>query len=183
MTQGNWNTLNPADIVEVAVYPPLGIARVGNAPGELDYVTAAEVIGGTPADAGALRDAQGAIKRQAVRFRIYAKLTSGQVRELTLDDDIEIQWRVAVANLKAGWYEFTNEINLPDGLPIPASKRNAVGPLPLGHHAAAAEIECRGVSGPEYVFEGHFFLVAVRFHAHRYIRRQREQRLDSAVGL
>lgn len=36
MTQGNWNTLNPADIVEVAVYPPLGIARVGNAPGELD---------------------------------------------------------------------------------------------------------------------------------------------------
>lgn len=98
------------------------------------------MIGGTPADAGALRDAQGAIKRQTVRFRIYAKLTSGQVRELTLDDDIEIQWRVAVANLKAGWYEFTNALDLPDGLPIPDSKRgDAVGPLPLGHYAAAAD--------------------------------------------
>lgn len=140
MTQGNGNKLNPADIVEVAVYPSLDIARVGNAPGELDFVTASEVIGGTPADAGALRSAQGALKRQAVSFRIYAKLTSGQVPELTLDDDIEIQWRVAVANLKAGWYEFTNALDLPDGLPIPASKRrDAFGPHPLGHYAAAAD--------------------------------------------
>jgi hypothetical protein len=164
MTQGNGYALNPADIVEVAVYPPLGIARVGNAPGEFDYVTAAEVIGGMPADASALRDAQGAIKRQAVRFRIYAKFSSGQVRELTLDDGIEVQWRVAVANLKAGWYEFTNALDLPDGLPVPAGKRNAETPsgrFRLDITPPPRTIEGRSVSGAEYVFEGRFFAAPI----------------------
>ncbi|MCG1018532.1 MULTISPECIES: LodA/GoxA family CTQ-dependent oxidase [Burkholderiaceae] len=160
MNSNSSNALDPASIVEVAIYPPLGIARVGNARGDSDYFTAAEVIGGAPADPGALRDVNGAIKRQAVRFRIYATLASGQVRELTLNDGIQIQWRVAIANLKAGWYEFTNALDLPDGLAKPAVKRNAEtssGRFRLDITPPPQSIEGRGVSGAGYIFEGQFF--------------------------
>ncbi len=164
MTNGGNNAINPAKIVDLAVYPPLGIARVGNAEGEEDYFTAAEVIGASPTDPGALRDAQGKIKRQAVRFRIYARLTSGEVRELTLDDGVEIEWHVTVANLKAGWYEFTNALDLPDGLSITAPKRNAdtsSGRFRLEITPPPRTIAGRDLSGAGYVFEGRFFSTTV----------------------
>lgn len=164
MTNGSSNSIEPADIVDVAVYPPLGIARVGNAEGEADYFTAAEVIGASPADPGALRDERGKIKRQAVRFRIYARLTSGEVRELTLDDGVEIEWHVTVANLKAGWYEFTNALDLPDGLSITATKRNAdtnSGRFRLDITPPTRTIAGRDLSGPGYIFEGRFFATLV----------------------
>ena len=47
----------------------------------------------------------GAIHYQAARFRVYAHMNDGSVREVT-SDDATIEWRVSVANLKAGWYEF-----------------------------------------------------------------------------
>lgn len=164
MTNGGNNAINPAEIVDLAVYPPLGIARVGNAEGEEDYFTASEVIGALPTEPGALRDAQGKIKRQAVRFRIYARLTSGEVRELTLDDGVEIEWHVTVANLKAGWYEFTNALDLPDGLAITAPKRNAdtsSGRFRLEITPPPRTIAGRDLSGAGYILEGRFFSTPV----------------------
>ena len=153
--------VDPSHIAELAIYPPLGIARVGNAEGD-DYVLAPETIGASVHTG--MRDGQGRIKRQAVLFRVYAKLKSGEVRELTLDDGIEIEWRVAVANLKAGWYEFTNALDLPDGLPIPAKLRNA--DVASGRHRLdivppARTIAGRNQAGADKTFEGKFFQASV----------------------
>jgi hypothetical protein len=77
--------IDPNAIRELKVYPPIGIARVGNASGPDDYVIGPEVIGGTPTLTGAVpeqparyvddfRTASGEIKRQAARFRVYAHI-------------------------------------------------------------------------------------------------------------
>jgi hypothetical protein len=116
--------LTAAEIRGVAVYPPLGIARVGNAAGEDDFFLASEVAGQPPRPSSGMRDATGALKRQAVLFRIYAELHTGEIRELTAADGVSIEWRVEVANLKAGWYQFNQAMDLPDGLAKVAERRN-----------------------------------------------------------
>ncbi|TPI60964.1 hypothetical protein FJ420_31100 [Mesorhizobium sp. B3-1-3] len=118
-------------IEAIKVYPPLGIARVGNATGQDDFVAGPEVIGGpatmpdgTPARfLEHFRAADGSIKRQAARFRVYAHLKDGSVKEITADD-AKIEWSVAVANIKAGWYEFNQAMDLPDDMSKPAMRRN-----------------------------------------------------------
>ena len=71
--------IDPDAIGELKVYPPLGIARVGNADGRDDYVIGPEVIGGAPTLPGGtperparyvndFRTRDGRIKRQAARF-------------------------------------------------------------------------------------------------------------------
>ena len=113
------------------IYPPLGIARVGNAANADAYVIGPEVIGGpptlpdgTPARLVAdFRTESGEIKRQAARFRVYAHLKNGAVVEVTAAS-ARIEWRVAIANLKAGWYEFNQAMDLPRGLSREARQRN-----------------------------------------------------------
>jgi len=126
-------------IRELKVYPPLGLARVGNAKDVDDYVIGTEVIGGpatkqdgTPARyVEDFRTPDFAIKRQAARFRIYAHLNDGSVVEVTADD-AKIEWHVAVANLKAGWYEFNQAMDLPLGLSQNAQRRNRTVAIPGG---------------------------------------------------
>lgn len=109
-------------ISELKIYPPIGIARVGNAQGADDYVIGPEVIGGAPTLPSAMpeqparyvddfRTASGEIKRQAARFRIYAHMKDGSVQEVTAAS-AKIEWRVVVANLKAGWYDFNQAMDL-----------------------------------------------------------------------
>lgn len=117
---------NPADIVEVAVHPALGIARVGNATD--GYFLAPEIPGTAAVDTDRFRDPGPAgeaqrVKRQAVRFRIYATLRSGRKVEITADDGT-IEWRVEIANLKAGWYQFNNAMDL-GAIALGAKRRNA----------------------------------------------------------
>ncbi len=127
------------EIHELRVYPPLGIARVGNAEGREDYVIGPEVIGGAPTlPNGAparyvddFRTKEGHIKRQAARFRVYAHMKDGTIAEVTADI-ARIEWEVAVANLKAGWYEFNEAMDLPRGLGHNAARRNANIPIPGG---------------------------------------------------
>lgn len=161
MVNDNSTAIDPSEIAEVAVFPPLGIARVGNAPGEQDFFFATEVIGASATNPAMLRDAEGRIKRQAVRFRIYAKLHSGEVRELTMEDaNISIEWRVHVANLKAGWYEFVNAMDLPAGLAASATPRNEQlrsGRFRLDITPPQKNICGKGIAGDCYVFEGRFF--------------------------
>lgn len=121
-----------ANVRRLAVYPPLGVARVGDATGEDDYVVGPEVVGGAPTLPDGrpahylddFRSPDGAIRRQAARFRVYAELADGGTRELTTDDGVDIRWRVRLANLKAGWYEFLQAMDLPGGLAKPAPRRN-----------------------------------------------------------
>jgi hypothetical protein len=123
--------MNPALIKALRVYPPLGIARVGNASGVDDYTIGPEVIGGSPTLPNGkparyvddFRTKAGEIKRQAVRFRVYAELEGRKFVEITAKIG-KIRWHVAIANLKAGWYDFNERMDLADG-PIPdALRRN-----------------------------------------------------------
>src|SRR5262245_55920773 len=108
-------------IVRAAIHPGIGIARVGNSADdyfvgpELPYLVAAPVEG--------YRDAQGALKRQAARFRVFGYNSAGHVvRELTADD-AEIAWTVHVANKKAAWYNFEIALDIPEA--VPCIRRNA----------------------------------------------------------
>jgi hypothetical protein len=94
------------------IYPSINIARVGNAPD--DFYIGPETYGGLPIlPDGALftqacfRDAEGRLRRQAARFRIFGE-TPGNAKEVTLDNpDIkEIRWTAHIANKKASWYQF-----------------------------------------------------------------------------
>ena len=76
------------------------------------------------------RTAKGQIKRQAARFRVYAHMRDGSVQEVTASA-ARIEWRVAVANLKAGWYEFNQAMDL-GPLSQDALRRNRAG----GEHSA-----------------------------------------------
>ncbi|WP_245272817.1 LodA/GoxA family CTQ-dependent oxidase [Microvirga lotononidis] len=142
------------------MYPPIGIARVGNAPGVDDYTLAPETIGGLPDARGGYQTANGAIKRQAARFRLYAKLRSGGFAELTAGEGVSIEWRVEVANLKAGWYQFKQAMDLPPPFAKSAQWRNA-------DHRPRADLDIRPVrrviggtnlSGPAYRFDDGQFL-------------------------
>jgi L-Lysine epsilon oxidase N-terminal len=64
-----------ATIVRAAIYPAIGIARVGNS--ETAYFLAPEVADPLPEPVGFYRDPTGALKRQAVRFRIYGLNEAG----------------------------------------------------------------------------------------------------------
>jgi hypothetical protein len=98
-------------IVSVAIYPSIGVARVGNSPGEFFY--SPEVPGAEPIDADRFRDNKGRIKRQAARFRLYGLDANGEVvREITAKD-AEITWTVHVANTKAAWFQFDQAMDIP----------------------------------------------------------------------
>lgn len=164
------SSIDPSQIASLRVYPPLGIARVGNAEDSANpfddlYVIGPEVIGGHSMlpngnDARLVDDFRapgGAIKRQAARFRVYATLKDGTTKELTLADGVGIEWHVAIANLKAGWYEFNQAMDLGPGIAKDAHQRN-LPTVPNGRGAlditpASRSISGATVSGAQYVFD------------------------------
>lgn len=84
-------------ITAVKVHPAIGVARLGNSPG--DFFIGPERTGVTPDPPGGFKDAQCRVKRQAARFRVYAHHDDGTVSELTAAD-AEITWTVHIANKK-----------------------------------------------------------------------------------
>jgi hypothetical protein len=151
--------MDPNDVVSVAIHPSIGIARIGNAPD--DWFFATDLVGGTPQDSDGYRDAKGRIKRQVARFRIYATLKCGSVREITAED-ADIDWRVEVGNLKAGWYEYHFPMDLPIKGVIEPPHRNANfngdARERLSIRPSARSISGRDTSGPQHHFDdGKFF--------------------------
>src|SRR3954447_7348995 len=112
-------------IVRCAIHPGIGIARLGNSPN--GYFIGPEVPGIVPDPGGAYKDAQGRIKRQVARFRIFGLNAANQVvKELTADD-AAITWRVHLANKKAAWYQFWVPLDIPEASSpaIQSKRRNA----------------------------------------------------------
>ena len=108
------------DITSVSIYPPIGVARVGNSD---DYFLASDIPGVAPHPKGGFKDDEGRVKKQVVRFRIYGFNNAGKVvREITAKE-AKINWRVHVANIKSAWYQFNNALDLPEAA-IPAAFRN-----------------------------------------------------------
>ncbi|MGW2248614.1 LodA/GoxA family CTQ-dependent oxidase [Kitasatospora sp. NPDC001660] len=115
------------DIAYVKIHPAIGIARVGNSAREDGWFHGPEVPDPPAEQPGFYKDDQGAVKRQAARFRLYGYGADGRVvRELTLaDPQVHIEWSVHVANKKAAWYEFSLPLDIPDMKDKPEPRRNA----------------------------------------------------------
>ncbi|GAA1937426.1 LodA/GoxA family CTQ-dependent oxidase [Kitasatospora viridis] len=115
------------EIAYARIHPAIGIARVGNSTRPDGWFYGPEVPE-PPAEApGFYKDEQGAVKRQAARFRIYGYDADGRaVRELTPGDpDTAIEWQVHLANTKAAWYEFRLPNDIPDMKDVQVPQRNA----------------------------------------------------------
>ncbi len=119
----------PSDttIVRAAIHPGIGVARVGNSPD--GFYIGPEVMEPPPLSPGALRDATGALKREAARFRVYGYNAAGEVvKELTAAD-ATIEWTVTLANKKAAWYQFQIALDIPEAsnptMAEPSLPRNA----------------------------------------------------------
>ena len=91
-------------ISTVKIHPAIGIARVGNSPAE--FFIGPELPGNRRRPAGGYRDAQGRIKRQAARFRLFGYDENGKlVGEITAAQ-ASITWTVRLANKKSAWRQF-----------------------------------------------------------------------------
>jgi hypothetical protein len=113
-------------IVSCVIHPAIGVARVGNSPGE--HFLGPEVPGPHPEPTGGFKDSGGRIKRQAARFRIYGLDAGGNVvRELTAAD-ADITWTVHLANKKGAWYNFEIPFDIPEATGDPPSPSLPAGP-------------------------------------------------------
>ncbi len=115
-------------ITHVRIHPGIGIARIGDSASE--YLIAPEVTDPEPTPFGSTRDASGAIKRQAARFRVYGYDKHGNVvAEVQQSENTSVEWRVHVANRKAQWYEFNAAMDIPAtvNLAVPLRNPDVVG--------------------------------------------------------
>lgn len=110
-------------IVRCAIYPSVGIARVGNSPG--GYFLGPEVPGVTPVPPGGFKDPQGRILRQAVRFRVYGFDAQDRVVAELNANNAEVHWTAHVANKKAAWYQFDQAFDIPESKNLTSIQRNS----------------------------------------------------------
>ncbi|MFJ2178136.1 LodA/GoxA family CTQ-dependent oxidase [Streptomyces sp. NPDC087851] len=104
------------NIVRVKIHPAIGVARVGNSATE--FFVGPESPDRVPEQPGFYKDAAGAVKRQAARFRVYGYNAAGEVvRELKVNEGgvSEVAWTVHLANKKAAWYQFHVPLDIPEG--------------------------------------------------------------------
>jgi hypothetical protein len=116
----------PADdcVVKAAIFPAIGVARVGNSEEEFFY--GPEVAEPLPKPWGFYRDGKGALKREAARFRVYGLNARGQaICELNASN-AEVHWTAHLANKKSAWYQFQLAQDIPEvSSAIPSMLRNS----------------------------------------------------------
>lgn len=96
-------------IKTLRIFPPIGIARLGNSP---EFFIGPEIPGVRDVPQDGYKDASCRVKRQAARFRLYAYdendaliIENGKPKEITMAD-ASIKWTVELANTKAAWKNF-----------------------------------------------------------------------------
>ena len=146
------------EIVRATIHPGIGIARIGNSREADGFYIGPEVTHPPHATTEQMRDAQGAIKRQAARFRIYGLDAGGRVvRELT-PREAGIRWTAHLVNRKAAWYRFEAALDLPqaDTLSLPRRNASAQGNdrEKLVIDPGPRSIAGTTTQGPEYHFDG-----------------------------
>lgn len=143
-------------IVRAAIYPGIGVARVGNA--ETDFFIGPEVTNPPSAPQGFYRTAQGSLKRQAARFRIYGYNAAGEVVSELTSNNADIRWTVHVANRKADWFYFITAMDIPETATLTVNRRNTditgAERQELVIDPGARTISGSSVSGPQYRFDG-----------------------------
>jgi len=104
-----------AMISTIKIYPPIGVARLGNSPD--GYFIGPEQPIPPLNPTGGYRDENGLIKRQAARFRLFGFDENGQpTGEVTLEEADDITWSVHVANTKAAADRFFGKFEANPGL-------------------------------------------------------------------
>ncbi|RUS35542.1 ferritin-like-domain-containing protein [Jimgerdemannia flammicorona] len=102
--------IDPNHIHHVAIYPPIGVARVGNSTFEREdegWYYASEAPGVLETPKGGYKDIHGRVKRQAAKFRVYAfDAHHRAIGELNKTSGYTIDWAVHVANKKGATYAF-----------------------------------------------------------------------------
>ncbi|CAH9049857.1 hypothetical protein PSECIP111951_00056 [Pseudoalteromonas holothuriae] len=106
-------------IVSAAIYPPIGVMRVGNS--EQAYFIGPEVNEPPVQSEEFYRDKTGALKRQAARFRIYGLNAAGEVVQELTATNANITWHAQLANQKSSWYEFQLALDIPEAVTAPPS--------------------------------------------------------------
>lgn len=158
------NTSCHSTIVSAAIYPPIGVMRVGNSQSE--YFIGPEVSEPLPQTANFYRDSTGALKRQAARFRIYGLNAAGEVvKELTADN-ADITWHAQLANQKASWYNFEIALDIPEAAQAVPSKlrnKNITGSAreKLLIDGGKNTLSGRNIAGEQHQFIGAFDEVSV----------------------
>lgn len=99
----------------IKIYPPIGIARLGNS--TEGYFIGPEVPGEVPIPADGLRDAAGSLKRQAARFHLFSFDEAGKfIGEFSPEDAAKVTWTVHIANTKAAAEAFHKKSEPTSGL-------------------------------------------------------------------
>src|SRR5262249_1476605 len=119
-----------------------------------------EVTDPRPEKPGFYRDATGALKRQAARFRVYGYNAAGKVvRELTAGAAV-VRWTVHVANNKAAWYQWQMALDVPEAATVQGPLRNATvkgdDRKGLIIDGGPRSLEGKKTQGPTYRFVGQF---------------------------
>jgi hypothetical protein len=150
-------------IVKAAIYPSIGVARVGNS--LTGWYVGPEVPDPLPLPPDSYRDDTGALKREAARFRVYGLNAAGTVvRELT-SADTQIAWTVQLANKKAAWYGFQLALDIPEASMPGSTPTTLRNPMVVDRKALAITPGARTIAGagqPEQRFdEGTFMGIPV----------------------
>lgn len=106
-------------IVSAAIYPPIGVARLGNSQSE--FFIGPEVTEPQAQGPDYYRDKDGALKRQAARFRVYGLNAEGKIVAELNSKEAEIHWTVHLANKKSAWYQFQLALDIPEAASAPPS--------------------------------------------------------------
>lgn len=146
-------------IVRAAIFPSIGVARVGSS--KTEWFLGPEVPEPLPLPPGSYRDATGALKRQAAHFRVYGLNAADRVvRELTTEDS-QIEWTVELANKKSGWYGFQLALDITEASSAPpTTPRN---PLVSDRKSLLIRPRARTISGadqPQQHFDDGTFMGA-----------------------
>ena len=108
------------------IHPSIGVARLGNSETDIMFAPEqalglpTEIVNGTEVPIAVFRDAQGRIKREAARFRVYDEDDGSELR-IGANGLVDIEWTVWVANKKAQRFEFRG---LTGDLPGQRRRRN-----------------------------------------------------------
>ena len=149
-------------IVRAAVYPGIGVARIGNSTADDGFFVGPEVTEPSLTRAGESRDDAGAIKRQAARFRVYGYNAAGElVGEITAAN-ATIEWQVHLANKKPAWYRFLAALDIPESATLSSPRRNAgvtgEDRAGLAIDPGARSISGSSLAGADYRFDGGAFM-------------------------
>lgn len=135
-------------VAYIKVFPGIGTARVGNSP---EYFIGPEFPGDIPNLDKNYKDANGFLKPQAARFRVYGyDENDNVVAEITHDPDngTTLEWDVHMRNLKAANYAFQGKFGFnPDQYRNPGVTPNTPGTDPNDRTRLIIDPGAKTISG------------------------------------